>query len=104
MSTRTVVPPERIRYEVARDPPLRAGEELGIERPVRLPVVEARIELVELSEQPDRVDERHELDRADYHRTRAGAGSPCASSQPITGLRSTPIRSISASITSPGFR
>ncbi len=34
----------------------------------------------------------------------AGGGSPCASSQPTTGFRSTPIRSISASITSPGLR
>ena len=33
-----------------------------------------------------------------------GAGSPCASCHEITGLRSTPIRSISASITSPGLR
>jgi hypothetical protein len=39
-----------------------------------------------------------------HQRTFGGGGSPCASSQPITGLRSTPIRSISASITSPGLR
>ena len=39
-----------------------------------------------------------------HQRTRAGGGSPCASCHEITGLRSTPIRSISASITSPGFR
>ena len=39
-----------------------------------------------------------------YHRTRPGGGSPCASSQETTGFRSTPIFSISASITSPGFR
>ena len=38
------------------------------------------------------------------HVTRAGAGSPCASSQDTTGLRSTPMRSISASTTSPGLR
>ena len=34
----------------------------------------------------------------------AARGSPCASCQETTGLRSTPIRSISASITSPGLR
>ena len=39
-----------------------------------------------------------------HHRTRGGAGSPWPSCHEITGLRSTPIRSISASITSPGFR
>src|SRR5213080_945893 len=39
-----------------------------------------------------------------YQDTRGGAGSPCASCHEITGLRSTPIRSISASITSPGLR
>ena len=39
-----------------------------------------------------------------HQRTRSGAGSPCASSHAITGFRNTPIRSISASITSPGFR
>src|SRR6185436_15435575 len=39
-----------------------------------------------------------------HQRTRSGAGSPCASCQETTGFRSTPIRSISASITSPGFR
>ena len=39
-----------------------------------------------------------------YHRMRSGGGSPCAFSHPITGLRSTPIFSISASTTSPGFR
>ena len=39
-----------------------------------------------------------------HQRTRAGAGSPCASCHDTTGFRSTPIRSISASITSPGFR
>jgi hypothetical protein len=41
---------------------------------------------------------------ADYHRTRGGAGSPWPSCHEITGLRSTPIFSISASITSPGLR
>jgi len=39
-----------------------------------------------------------------HQRTRGGAGAPCPSCQEITGLRSTPIRSISASITSPGLR
>ena len=42
--------------------------------------------------------------RGGHHRTRSGAGSPCASCHETTGLRSTPIRSISASITSPGLR
>ena len=42
--------------------------------------------------------------RRRYQRTRGGAGSPCASCQEITGFRRTPMRSISASITSPGFR
>ena len=41
---------------------------------------------------------------ADYQRTRGGAGSPWPSCHEITGLRSTPILSISASITSPGLR
>src|SRR5436305_8145583 len=39
-----------------------------------------------------------------HQRTRGGAGSPCASCQETTGLRNTPILSISASITSPGRR
>ena len=38
------------------------------------------------------------------HETRGGGGSPWASCHETTGLRSTPIRSISASIRSPGFR
>ncbi len=42
--------------------------------------------------------------RPGHQATRGGAGSPWASCQEITGLRSTPIFSISASITSPGFR
>ena len=37
-------------------------------------------------------------------RMRGGAGSPRPSCHETTGLRSTPIRSISASITSPGLR
>ena len=41
---------------------------------------------------------------ARYQRTRGGGGSPYASSHEITGLRSTPIPSISHSITSPGLR
>src|SRR5207302_10745450 len=41
---------------------------------------------------------------AAHQRTRGGGGVPCASCQEITGLRSTPIPSISASITSPGRR
>ena len=42
--------------------------------------------------------------RPAHERTRSGAGAPCASCQETTGFRSTPIFSISASITSPGFR
>ena len=42
--------------------------------------------------------------RRRYQRARGGAGSPCASSHETTGLRRTPMRSISASITSPGLR
>ena len=76
----------------------------GIELPVRSPIGRVRKELRQLPQLTDRVDERDELDGADYHRSRSGGGSPCASCQPITGLRRTPIRSISASITSPGFR
>ena len=37
-------------------------------------------------------------------RTRGSGGAPCPSCHETTGLRSTPMRSISASITSPGFR
>ena len=48
----------------------------------------------------DSGDERLAL----HQRTRSGGGSPCACCHEMTGLRSTPIRSISASITSPGFR
>src|SRR5204863_9430289 len=48
----------------------------------------------------DAGDERLPL----HQRTRGGAGSPCASCHEITGFRRTPIRSISASIASPGFR
>ena len=42
--------------------------------------------------------------RRTYQRTRGGAGLPWASCHETTGLRRTPIRSISASITSPGRR
>ena len=52
-------------------------------------------------------DERLPLRRPEapfYQRTRGGAGSPWPSCHETTGLRSTPIRSISASITSPGLR
>ena len=79
-------------------------EDLRVEVAVRRPVRGVGKELRQLPQLADRVDERHELDRADYHLTRSGGGSPCASCQPITGFRSTPILSISASITSPGFR
>ena len=42
--------------------------------------------------------------RPAHEETRGGAGSPWASCHETTGLRSTPIFSISASITSPGLR
>ena len=87
-----------------RDPPARLREDLRVELAIRSPVVRVRKELRQLPQLADRIDERHELDGADYHLTRSGGGSPCASCQPITGFRSTPIPSISASITSPGFR
>ena len=51
----------------------------------------------------ERPDGRRRAERL-YQRTRAGGGSPCASCHEITGLRRTPMRSISASITSPGLR
>ena len=90
----------------ARHAPARPGEEGRVERSIGLPFVRGGlgIQLGELAELPDGVEQRDELDRADYDCTRGGAGSPCASSHEITGLRRTPIRSISASITSPGFR
>ena len=87
-----------------RDPPARLREDLRVEVAVRSPVGRVGKELRQLPQLADRIDERHELDGADYHLTRSGGGSPCASCQPITGFRRTPIRSISASITSPGFR
>ena len=114
VSTSTVVPPERSRYEVQGMPPLRAGERAPDRRSCSAP--SRRSPGKSSSSSPssaDSVDERDELDRADYQRRahasphgrmRGGAGSPCASCHDTTGLRSTPIRSISASITSPGFR
>ena len=69
---------------------------LAVRHPVRLRHVWE--ELVQRPEQADAVAERL------YHRMRSGGGTPCAFSHPITGLRSTPIFSISASITSPGLQ
>jgi hypothetical protein len=90
----------------ARDAPAVAGEELVVEGAVRRPCLrrDLGIRLAVVGENSDSVGNREELDRADYHRTRGGVGSPCASSQETTGFRSTPIRSISASMTSPGLR
>src|SRR4029450_10780591 len=87
-----------------RDPPARAREDLRVEVAVRRPVGGVGKELRQLPQLADGVDERHELDGPDYHLTRSGGGSPCASCQPITGFRRKPILSISASITAPGFR
>src|SRR5207248_9029325 len=72
----------------------------GIRAAVRLPVLlgHVRIGLGQRREGPHPVEQRL------YHVARGGAGSPCASSQDTTGLRRTPIFSISASITSPGCR
>jgi hypothetical protein len=83
-----------------------AFEELGIERGTRLPRRRGNVgvRLGVVGEKSDRVERGVELDRADYHRACGGAGSPCASSHETTGFRRTPIRSISHSITSPGFR
>ena len=86
------------------DPPARAREDLRVEVAVRSPIGGVGKELRQIPQLPDRIDERHDLDRADYHLIRSGGGSPWASRQPITGFRRTPIPSISASITSPGLR
>ena len=60
------MPPERIRYDVHGDAPLRAVEALRIERSLSAPSLEALgKELVELPEHADGVDERDELDRPD---------------------------------------
>ena len=58
--------PDQIRR--AGDAPLRAVEELGMTLALALPVGGARKQLLELPQPPHRVGERHELDRADYHR------------------------------------
>ena len=89
-----------------RQAPELAREEIRVLTAGTLPVVVggAGVELRERAGAADRVDEGLELEAADYHRTRGGAGSPCPSCHEITGLRSTPMPSISASITSPGFR
>ena len=98
-----------LRADQVRDagqPPRIAFEERRIALAVRLPVSErdAGVGLDVVAEEPDRVGDRFDLDRADYHRTRGGAGSWCASCHEITGFRSTPIFSISHSMTSPGLR
>ena len=74
-------PPARLVVDVVRAQPLA-------ERKPVLGVVEVELDAVLVAHQ----------------RTLGGAGSPCASCHEITGLRSTPMRSISASITSPGLR
>jgi len=90
----------------AGEAPRRAGEELWIVLAVRLPVLLGHpgIRLDVLAQHADRVEHRLDLDRPDYHFTRGGAGSPWASCHETTGLRRTPIRSISHSMTSPGLR
>ena len=90
----------------ARKAPAGAGEEVRIEGLVRLPLVgrDARIGLGVLTQDTNGVECRLDFDRADYHLTRGGAGSPCASCHETTGLRSTPIRSMSHSMMSPGLR
>ena len=71
----------------ARQAPVRPCEELRIERAIRLPLLgrDLGVELVELAERTDRVLNGRDLDRADYQRTRGGAGSPCASCQETPG-------------------
>ena len=98
----------------AADPPSRAGEQLRIERSLYgIPVAEARVELSSSPSSPTASTSgtssteptiNARAHASPHGRMRGGAGSPCASCQETTGLRSTPIRSISASITSPGFR
>ena len=58
----------------ARQAPALIGEELGVERPVRLPRLgrDLRIELAVLAEHADRVRDRVQLDRTDCH----GAPTP----------------------------
>ena len=61
------------------------------------------VELLLGHQRPDAIELRV-VPRPGHKETRGGAGSPWASCQETTGLRSTPIFSISASITSPGLR
>ena len=94
----------------AREPPALAREELGIERAVRAPTPRAaRPGSARRSSpsSPDRVEHartRRSIATPTTTARAAARGSPCASCQETTGLRRTPIRSISASITSPGLR
>ena len=106
VSTRIVRPPPRIRYERNGSRHRSPVEELRVPVAPRRPVVLAGIgeRLRVRRERALRIEERVDLVGADYHRTRGGAGSPWPSCHEITGLRSTPIFSISASITSPGLR
>ena len=94
-------------------PPLRAGEQLRIERSCTAPSRRSpgRARPAPRAGRPRRRAGRARPTRlptrahaSPHGRMRGGAGSPCASCHDTTGLRSTPIRSISASITSPGFR
>ncbi len=62
-----------------------------------------RVELV-LGHERAHALELRVVARPAHQRTRGGAGSKCASSHDTTGLRRTPIRSISHSMTSPGLR
>ena len=81
---------------------LHAPEVRQVEHVVGRPDDE-RVELALRHQGPNPVELLVVL-RPAHQRTRGGAGSPCASCHEMTGLRSTPIRSISASITSPGLR
>ena len=105
VSTRIVTPSERIRYETqgSRHACLRTASDSARGT---VPSQRARRQgrPRRVAEEPDRVGNRFDLDRADYHCTRGGAGSWCASCHEITGFRSTPIFSISHSMTSPGLR
>jgi hypothetical protein len=89
-----------------RHPPAIGVEELRVALPPARPVVLAGVGKAFRIGRERRlgVKEGVDLAVAGYHRTRGGAGSPWPSSHEITGFLSTPIPSISASITSPGFR
>ena len=88
--------------EDARVVALHAPEVRQVEHGVR----RAHDERVELALGHERAHARELrlVTRPGHQRTRGGAGSPWPSCHEITGLRSTPMPSISHSMTSPGLR